>query len=88
MKDDNGTSQLRDVLLMEKVGHSLQKMLESLPRESPLCTDTAHKVRSYLQGIVCVTEPLHSVGLVWNADFHSGNVCFSMASQSWKMVDL
>ena len=35
-----------------------------------------------------MTELLHSVGLVWNKDFHSGNMCFSEPSQNWKMVDL
>ena len=51
LMDHHGQSEVRDVALMEKVGIDLHGMLESLPKEHPISTGTAEKVRGYQHGV-------------------------------------
>lgn len=88
MQGQSSGLQKVDALLVDYVGTTLtDTLVELCPNDTLTAVQTA-QVAAHLVAIVRMTETLHGIGLVWNEDFHSGNIAWNRHVRQWYMIDL
>eukprot|EP00435_Cladocopium_sp_Y103_P032109 s4261_g8.t1 len=84
--DNSNQTMTVDCLLMEYVGDTLGTVLQILNQNWTLTAQATLK-RMFVE-MLFMCHQAHASDLLWNGDFHSGNICYHPERKRWYLIDL